>query len=170
MERRFRIILDFTPTAITNDSSRVVYSRLEGTANSPSTLEGCDGHGTINAHIAAGFDGGTNFPFADGAGFAYGLGVCPFARLGASVVFDPDLWTSPNLSQLESDAYDGGARIDSDSWGDGDDNGLYGIYSQEYDALVRDAQLTNATVPAPENREMVVVFAAGNCRIKPANH
>jgi hypothetical protein len=150
------------PGGNTNDVSRVVYSRLEGTSNSPSTLEGCDGHGTINAHIIAGFDDGTNFPFADSAGFAYGLGACPFARIGASVIFDPDVWTSPDLSQLESDAYNDGVRIDSNSWGDGDDNGSYGIFCQEYDALVRDAQLSNMANPSFGNREMVVVFAAGN--------
>ena len=49
----------------TNAASRVVYSRLEGTPNSPSSLKGCDGHGTINAHIAGGFDAGTDFPFVD---------------------------------------------------------------------------------------------------------
>ncbi len=146
----------------TNDASRVVYSRLEGTPNSPSTLKGCDGHGTINAHIVGGFDGGTNFPFADNAGFAYGLGVCPFARLGASVVFDPDYWTSPNLSQLEADAYNSGARISNNSWGDGDGDGIYGVDSQEYDALVRDAQQSGTTNPTPGNQEMVIVFAAGN--------
>jgi hypothetical protein len=147
---------------LTNAASRVVYSRLEGTPNTPSTLEGCDGHGTINAHIAGGFDAGTNFPFADGAGFAYGLGVCPFARVGASVVFDPNEWTFPDLSQLQSDAYNGGARISNNSWGAGDDNGIYGIYSQEFDALARDAQPAGTTFPTPGNQEMVIVFAAGN--------
>ncbi|HUD83490.1 MAG TPA: S8 family serine peptidase, partial [Candidatus Saccharimonadales bacterium] len=146
----------------TNAASRVVYSRLEGTPNSPSTLKGCDGHGTLNAHIVGGFDSGTNFPFADSFGYAYGLGVCPFARLGASVVFDPDDWTNPSLSQLEADAYNSGARVNNNSWGDGDDDGIYGGDSQEYDALVRDAQPAGTTYPTPGNQEMVIVFAAGN--------
>ena len=146
----------------TNATSRVVYSRLEGTPNSPSTLKGCDGHGTLNAHIVGGFDSGTNFPFADSFGYAYGLGVCPFARLGASVVFDPDDWTNPSLSQLEADAYNSGARVNNNSWGDGDDDGIYGGDSQEYDALVRDAQPAGTTYPTPGNQEMVIVFAAGN--------
>jgi hypothetical protein len=146
----------------TNEASRVVYSRLEGTPNSPSTLKGCDGHGTLNAHIAGGFDGGTNFPFADSAGFAYGLGVCPFARLGSSVVFDPDYWTNPDLAQLEDDAYNSGARVNNNSWGDDDSDGIYGADSQEYDALVRDAQPAGTTFPTPGNQEMVIVFAAGN--------
>jgi hypothetical protein len=146
----------------TNEASRVLYSRLEGTPNLPSTLVGCDGHGTINAHIVGGFDNGTNFPFVDNSGYAYGLGVCPFARLGASVVFDPDLWTFPDLSQLVADAYASGARVNNNSWGAGYDDGSYGMYSQEYDALVRDAQSTNSTLPTPGNQEMVIVFAAGN--------
>ena len=37
-------------------TSRVVYSRLEGTANPGSTLQGCDGHGNLNTHIIAGFN------------------------------------------------------------------------------------------------------------------
>jgi hypothetical protein len=143
----------------TNAASRVVYSRLEGTPNSPSTLAGCDGHGTLNGHIVGGFDSGTNFPFADTSGFAYGLGVCPFARLGASVVFDPDYWTNPSFPQLEADAYNSGARINNNSWGDGDDDGYYGSDSQEFDSLVRDAGITNSSAGI---QGMVIVFAAGN--------
>jgi hypothetical protein len=146
----------------TNAASRVLYSRLEGTSNSSSTLKGCDGHGTLNAHIVGGFDNGTNFPFVDSSGFAYGLGVCPFARLGASVVFDPDNWTYPSYSQLEDDAYNDGARINNNSWGDFDGDGVYGIDSQEYDSLVRDAQPAGTTRPTQGNQEMVILFAAGN--------
>ena len=41
----------------TNNASRVVYNRLEGTPNNPgSTIQGCDGHGNINAHIVCGYD------------------------------------------------------------------------------------------------------------------
>jgi len=36
----------------TTNASRVIYNRLEGTPNNPgSTIQGCDGHGNINAHI-----------------------------------------------------------------------------------------------------------------------
>src|SRR4029078_12445397 len=37
-------------------TSRVVYNRLEGTANSGSTIKGCDGHGNLNSHIIGGYD------------------------------------------------------------------------------------------------------------------
>jgi hypothetical protein len=146
----------------TNAASRVAYARLEGTPNSPSTLKGCDGHGTLNAHIAGGYDNGAGFPFADGEGFNYGLGVCPFVQLGSSVVFDPDYWTNPNFTQLVSQAYESGARIDNNSWGADGDDGVYDSEAQEYDALVRDAQPVGSPYPTPGNQEMVIVFASGD--------
>ncbi len=145
-----------------NGESRVFYNRLVGTPNSASTLKGCDGHGTLNTHVAAGFDGNTNFPFADSSGFAYGLGVCPFAHLGSSVIFDPDNWTFPDFATLESSAYQSGARIENDSWGYGGYGGGYGVVAQEFDALVRDAQPASSPCPAPGNQEMIIVFADGD--------
>jgi hypothetical protein len=146
----------------TNAASRVAYARLEGTPNSGSTLKGCDGHGTLNAHIVSGYDDGTAFPFVDGAGYHYGLGVCPFVQVGSSVVFDPEDWTSPAPTQLESQAYQSGARISNNSWGYEDSGGVYGVSSQEYDALVRDAQPVGSSYPTPGNQEMVIVFAVGD--------
>ena len=144
-------------------ASRVVYNRLEGAPNPGSTLVGCDGHGTINAHIAGGYDDRSGFPFADTSGYHYGLGVCPFSLLGSSVVFDPTNWTNPSYEDLVSQAYADGARISNNSWGDGsDEDGLYNVDSQEYDALVRDAQPDGSAYAAPGNQEMVIVFAAGN--------
>jgi hypothetical protein len=146
----------------TNGASRVAYARLEGTPNSGSTLKGCDGHGTINAHIAVGYDNGTAFPFVDAAGYNYGLGVCPFVRVGSSVIFDPDAWTNPDFTQLEAQAYHSGARISNNSWGYSDSAGVYGVASQEFDALVRDSQPEGSTYSNPGNQEMVIVFAAGD--------
>jgi subtilisin-like proprotein convertase family protein len=150
-------------------ASRVIYSRLEGTPNSNSTLQGCDGHGTINAHIIAGFVpsgtvGGVNYfaaPHADASQFRYGLGVAPFVKVGSSVIFDPNNYTFPNFANLESKAYQDGARLSSNSWGT-DVSGAYNIDSQAYDALVRDAQPTGSTFPMAGNQEYVIVFAAGN--------
>jgi hypothetical protein len=149
-------------------SSRVVYNRLEGRANSGSTLQGCDGHGNINAHIIGGYVptgiiNGVNFaaaPHADAQGFRYGLGVAPFVKLGSSVIFDPNNFTNPNYFNLEAKAYHDGMRISSNSWGA--DSSVYGIDSQQYDALVRDAQPSNSVFPTPGNQEQVIVFAAGN--------
>jgi PKD repeat protein len=142
--------------------SRVIYNRLEGTPNPGSTLQGCDGHGTLNTHIIAGYNDRPNgFPHTDSLGFHYGLGVCPFANVGSSVIFDPDSYTYPNFTDLQSRAYNNGARISNNSWG-ADNAGAYDIDAQEYDALVRDAQPAGAPVSATGNQEMVIVFAAGN--------
>ncbi len=142
--------------------SRVIYNRLEGEPNPGSTIEGCDGHGTLNAHIVAGYNDSTNgFPHADAAGYHYGLGVCPFVKVGSSVVFDPAWFTNPNYLDLQSRAYRDGARISANSWG-ADTGGAYDMDSQAYDALVRDAQPADAAEAAEGNQEMVILFAAGN--------
>ena len=63
----------------------------------------------------------------------------------------------PGLAhQPDIQAYAGGARISSNSWGGGGHGG-YNSDSQEYDALVRDAQ-----PGVSGNQQMVEVFAAGN--------
>jgi len=140
--------------------SRVVYNRLEGTANAGSTLQGCDGHGNLNTHIVGGFATATGAPFSDTAGYAYGLGVAPFVKVGSSVVFDPGSFTSPNYENLQSRAYRDGMRISTNSWGSSANT--YTTDAQRYDALVRDAQPATAAVPAAGNQEMVILFAAGN--------
>jgi len=135
---------------------------LEGTANSGSTRQGCDGHGSLNSHIIAGFNDQANgFPHTDSVGFHYGLGVCPFVNVGSSVIFDPDKFTSPNYANLQSRAYNDGARVSNNSWG-GDTAGDYDIDAQEYDVLVRDAQPSGSTFSTAGNQQMVIVFAAGN--------
>lgn len=141
--------------------SRVAYNRVVGTAHGGSTLAGLDGHGNLNAHILAGYSDFTGgFPHVDSTGYQYGLGVCPFVRVGSSVVFDPDLFTNPNYADLQSRAYQDGARISANSWGT--TNNSYTVDAQAFDALVRDAQPAGATYAVPGNQEMVIVFAAGN--------
>lgn len=141
--------------------SRVAYNRIEGSPHIGSSAAGCDGHGNLNAHIIAGFnDASAGFPHTDAAGFRYGLGICPFVSVGSSVVFDPDVFTSPNFANLQSKAYAGGARISANSWGN--TNNSYTVDAQAFDALVRDAQPAGSTFATPGNQEMVIVFAAGN--------
>jgi uncharacterized repeat protein (TIGR01451 family) len=142
-------------------SSRVAYQRLEGNPNPGSTTAGWDGHGNLNAHILGGFNAyPQGFPHTDMLGFRYGLGICPFVRVGASVVFDPDFFTYPNYADLQSRAYHDGARISANSWGT--TNNAYTVDAQAFDALVRDAQPEGSAHGAPGNQEMVIVFAAGN--------
>ncbi|MCL4296729.1 MAG: S8 family serine peptidase [Anaerolineae bacterium] len=175
---QFNFVVDVTDSGIDNGTtaanhfglytlgnlvlaSRVVYNRLEGTPHTPSTIQGADGHGNINAHIIAGFNNRTGFPHADGSGFRYGLGMAPFVKVGGSVIFDPSLFTSPNFNNLQARAYNDGARISSNSWG-ASVAGAYTSSSQAYDALVRDAQPAGSVFSAAGNQEMVIVFAAGN--------
>jgi subtilisin-like proprotein convertase family protein len=145
----------------TTGTSRVAYARLEGTPNPGSTIQGCDGHGTINAHIVAGYNNLSGFPHADASGYRYGLGVAPFVKVGSSTVFDPDTFTSPNYANMLSRAYNDGARISTNSWGAAI-AGEYNVDSQAYDALVRDAQPSSSAIPVAGNQEMVIVFANGN--------
>ena len=148
------------PLGNTSQVSRVAYNRFERTiSHSGATLQGIDGHGTINSHIIAGYDNFTNaFPHTDAAGYFYGLGVCPFVKVGSSVIFDNSSadYTSPNFTTLQTDAYNSGARISNNSWGSLSGNGSYDPNAQTYDALVRDVGA------AGQNRQMVIVFAAGN--------
>ncbi len=145
--------------------SRVIYNRLEGTPNTGSTLQGCDGHGTLNSHIVGGYvpDGGifTAFPYMDAAGYRYGVGVAPFVRIGSSVIFDSSDFTDPDYADLQSKAYNDGARISTNSWGS-NAGGAYISDSQAYDYLVRDAQPAGSAFPVAGNQEMVIVFSAGN--------
>ncbi len=147
----------------TNKPSRVVYNRLEGTPNRDSKIQGCDGHGNLNAHIVCAYNNQpAGFPQTDSAGYYYDLGVCPFVRVGSSVIFDPANFTNPNYANLMSEAYNDGARISNNSWGDSGADGAYNSDSQAYDALVRDAQPSGSTFPVDGNQEMVIVFADSN--------
>ncbi|MGC3956784.1 MAG: S8 family serine peptidase [Verrucomicrobiota bacterium] len=148
-------------TGVPGLGSRVAYSRLEGTANTGSTLQGCDGHGNLNAHIIGGFNDMSTAPHLDSAGYHYGLGICPFVKVGSSVVFDTSSFTSPSYPNLAARAYRDGARVSNNSWG-ADTAGDYDSDSQAYDALVRDAQPSGSAVASAGNQEMVFCFAAGN--------
>ncbi|HEX6582280.1 MAG TPA: S8 family serine peptidase [Thermoleophilaceae bacterium] len=121
----------------------------------------CGGHGTINASIIGGFNDDTGGAVEDAAGFNYGLGVAPRVQLGASKIFlcaSGNFGLTGSITTLTSDSYTNGARIANHSWG-ANTAGAYVAHSQEFDALVRDAQPGPAT---PGNQEMVEVVAAGN--------
>ncbi|HEY7002581.1 MAG TPA: S8 family serine peptidase, partial [Candidatus Udaeobacter sp.] len=148
----------------TNPSnSRVIYNRLVGTPNPGSTIQGCDGHGTLNSHIVGGYvpSGTVNgvnfdaFPHADASLFHYGRGMAPFVKIGSSVIFDFG-FTFPSYETLERMAYNDSARISSNSWGAAV-AGQYNTDSQRYDALVRDAD--NQT---SGNQEYTILFTTGN--------
>jgi hypothetical protein len=149
-------------------ASRIAYLH-DFTADShpenPSILPTHDpnGHGTFNASIIGGFNNKMGNQFTDAMGFHYGLGVAPFARIGVSKLFGDDgrFKAGDSFAQFIMQAYRGGARITSNSWGACEiENGfcnLYGDDSAVLDALVRDAD-----AETPGNQGIIAVFAAGN--------
>jgi Subtilase family len=145
---------DFYVNGIAPGTDRVTYAH-NWTADADA--RDCGGHGTNVASIAAGF---ATADRVDADGFRYGLGVSPRARIGASKVFDCraqfDLSFPDSFTDVADFAYAGGARITNNSWGFSD-RGEYTVDSQEYDALVRDAQPSSSG-----NQPMVEVSAAGN--------
>lgn len=147
---------------ISNSSpSRVVYNRLEGIPNTGSVTVAADGHGNLNAHIIAGQVNLTNAPHVDASGYRYGIGVAPFVKVGGSIIFDTDLFTSPDYDNLAARAYRDGARVSGNSWG-ANTAGRYDLDAQNYDFLVRDAQRSGSAIPTAGNQQMTFVFAAGN--------
>jgi len=116
------------------------------------------GHGNINASIICGFNTGTGSAFEDAGGFNYGLGIAPWARVGNSKVFNnagAGVFNQPTLTRMQN-AWNGGARISSNSWGYTSGSN-YNSDAQAHDVAVRDSASGTAG-----NQEMTIVFAAGN--------
>jgi hypothetical protein len=146
-----------------NGSSRVRYLHdFTGTPGSTPTHD-TDGHGTLNASIAVGYNVNTTTNFRDALGYQYGLGVAPFALLGVSKVFNDNGDFVDNLSfaQMLNRAYSDGARVTNNSWGlcDFEFNlcNLYNSDARAYDTLVRDIDPNG-----PGYQQMIAVFSAGN--------
>ncbi|GEM_PF-716667 len=138
--------------------SRMKYSQWGSTLASAGSW-GTDGHGNINISIVGGYNDLTGSPYEDASGYNRGLGVCPFANLGNTKVFDDaGDWAPTDEQELQyiSSNYNKGVRISSDSWGMPGD-GVYDVYAQNYDTVTRDAQPGVAG-----NQECLFVFAAGN--------
>jgi len=134
--------------------SRIVYARYIGAFDDEAVPLDYAGHGTINASIVGGYNVDTAFPYVDGDGYKFGLGIHPFARLGVTQIFAPT-YTNPSFPVMLDRMYADGARISSNSWGTY--NNTYTADCQMYDSLVRDAQ---ASVQG--NQEMTIVFSSGN--------
>jgi Subtilase family len=149
-------LADFHEGGNVASASRIAY--VTDYTSDPDARD-CGGHGTINASIIGGFNSGTGEAVEDAQGFNYGLGVAPRVRLGGSKIFVCDsgqFELSGTFTGLAGSAYENGARVTNNSWGT-DVFGAYDADSQEFDAIVRDAQPGTAG-----NQEMVEVVAAGN--------
>ncbi len=140
----------------TNGDSRVTYAvnYSAGTSQDPGDFYG---HGTLNASIAAGFTPDEVSSAADADGYRYGLGVAPYARIGSSKIFNSgaSISLAATYTDIAAHAYRNGMRVSSNSWGAAAN--AYTVESQEYDAIVRDAD-----PGAAGNQQYTVVFAAGN--------
>ncbi len=149
---------DFYTLGITTTADRLVYN-VDWTGDGPN---GRDGHGNINASIVAGYNNRTGFPYEDGSGYNYGLGINPYGRVAGSKVFcDGGTWclAGDNYTGLISQTFALGGRISSNSWG-ARTGGAYTTDDQAYDALVRDAQPGSGAYAG--NQEITIVFSAGN--------
>ncbi len=120
-----------------------------------------DGHGTLNVGIVGGYppSGDTGSGLLDDSGYLYGAGIAPGASLACSRIFDAAEWDigSHTLTDIVKGSYEGGSLISSNSWGSPDE-GQYTAESQEYDALVRDADRDTSNGLQP----IIILFAAGN--------
>lgn len=134
--------------------ARVVYARYVGAIDQEVIPQDYPGHGTINASIAGGYNADSAFPYVDGDGYKFGLGIHPFAKIGVTQVFAP-FFTNPSFPLMLDMMYADGARISSNSWGTY--NNTYTADCQTYDSLVRDAQTS-----VQGNQEMTIVFSSGN--------
>jgi subtilase family protein/Big-like domain-containing protein len=134
--------------------SRIGYARYIGAFDEDAVPLDYIGHGTINASIVGGYNVASTFPYVDGEGYRFGLGIHPYARLGITQIFAPG-YTNPSFPVMLKRMYADGARVSSNSWGTY--NNSYTADCQMYDSLVRDAQSE-----VQGNQEMTIVFSSGN--------
>lgn len=117
------------------------------------------GHGTLNAGIAVGY--ALTTAGADSAGYAYGLGIAPFGRFGATkIIRNSGVADRSGCGGTDAAIVAGaqalGGQITLNSWAAGN-GGAYTAQAQAYDALTRDANPN-----APGDQPMLHIFAAGN--------
>lgn len=146
---------EFKVGGVSTGASRLVYNN---NYTSDATANGIAGHGNINASIIGGYNTLTGTAYEDTGLYNYGLGIAPWVKIGNSKVFDNAGGGDFNQSTATrlANAYNGGARISSNSWGYTSGT-TYNTDSQAHDRSVRDALSGTAG-----NQELSIVFAAGN--------
>jgi hypothetical protein len=146
---------EFKVDGLSGGASRLAYNN---NYSGDALADGRAGHGNINASIIFGYNSATGTAFEDALGYQYGLGIAPWVKLGNSKVFSNSgsgVFNQPTSTRM-ANAYNGGARISSNSWGYTTGT-TYNSDSQAHDAAVRDAVSGTSG-----NQEMTIVFAAGN--------
>ncbi len=147
--------VEFKVDGLSTGASRVAYNN---NYSGDPLADGQAGHGNLNASIIFGYNDLTGVAYEDTSGYQYGLGLAPWVRVGNSKVFNnagSGIFNQPTPTRM-ANAWNGGARISSNSWGYTTGSN-YDSDSQAHDAAVRDAVSGTAG-----NQEMVIVFAAGN--------
>lgn len=119
--------------------------------------DGGGGHGHLNASVIFGYNALTGTAVEDANFYNYGLGIAPFVKVGNSKVFaNAGSWSSSASTTTRlTNAYNGGARFSSNSWGQTTGN-TYTTDARDHDVAVRDA------TTAAGNQELSIIFAAGN--------
>ena len=138
-------------------ASRVIYLQNCTTATGAGSVQG---HGHINASIAAGYDMRAGFPFRDTAGYQRGLGVNPFQRIGGTRLFAPTLnltFCGESYLGLIQQIVQQGAQISNHSWGCEGCADQYDDISQAFDVGTRDGDQD-----AGGDQSLLLVVAAGN--------
>ncbi len=146
---------EFKVSGASAGASRLAYNN---NYSGDALADGRAGHGNINASIVGGYNALTGTAYEDASGYNYGLGIAPWVKLGNSKVFSnagAGVFNQPTATRM-ANAYNGGARISSNSWGYTSGT-TYNADSQAHDVAVRDALSGTAG-----NQELTIVFAAGN--------
>jgi len=146
---------EFKVDGLSGGASRLAYNN---NYSGDALADGRAGHGNINASIICGYNASSGTAFEDSLGYQYGLGIAPWVRIGNSKVFSNSgagVFNQPTGTRM-ANAYNGGARISSNSWGYTSGT-TYNTDSQAHDAAVRDAVSGTSG-----NQELAIVFAAGN--------
>jgi hypothetical protein len=146
---------EFKVDGLSTGASRLAYNN---NYSGDALADGRAGHGNINASIIFGYNSSTGTAFEDASFYQYGLGIAPWVKVGNSKVFnnsDVGVFNQPTSTRM-ANAWNGGARISSNSWGQTSGT-TYTTDCQAHDTAVRDA--LSGTVG---NQELTIVFAAGN--------
>ncbi|HYN91423.1 MAG TPA: S8 family serine peptidase, partial [Thermoleophilaceae bacterium] len=116
----FGFAIDVTDSGLDRGDTALVHPDLLGRVSythdytlDPDATD-CGGHGTNVTSIAAGLSAAAG---QDAESYRHGLGVAPFAQVGASKVFRCNgAAASVNYTTLVGDAWAAGARISNNSW------------------------------------------------------